>query len=109
MKENEMHVAYTSFHTARAHASLESSRVNCQVSRAFISTAVPATLGSDRQICVKREISNQSMGNASLETFHIAVAHNQRKEMFYLTTHSTHCIYCYMASDIWLRKPAAAT
>ena len=22
--------------------------------------------------------------------------------MFYLTTHSTHFIYCYMASDIWL-------
>ena len=26
-----------------------------------------------------------------------------RKEMFYLTTHSTHYIYSYMASDIWLR------
>ena len=26
-----------------------------------------------------------------------------RKEMFYLTTHSTHYIYGYMASDIWLR------
>ena len=26
-----------------------------------------------------------------------------RKEMFYLTTHSTHFIYGYMASDIWLR------
>ena len=25
-----------------------------------------------------------------------------RKEMFYLTTHSTHFIYCYMASDLWL-------
>ena len=25
------------------------------------------------------------------------------KEMFYLTTHSTHFIYGYMASDIWLR------
>ena len=25
------------------------------------------------------------------------------KEMFYLTTHSTHFIYSYMASDIWLR------
>ena len=28
---------------------------------------------------------------------------NGRKEMFYLTTHSTHFIYGYMASDIWLR------
>ena len=26
-----------------------------------------------------------------------------RKEMFYLTTHSTHFSYGYMASDIWLR------
>ena len=26
-----------------------------------------------------------------------------RKEMFYLTTHSTHFIFGYMASDIWLR------
>ena len=24
-----------------------------------------------------------------------------RKEMFYLTTHSTHFIYAYMASDVW--------
>ena len=28
---------------------------------------------------------------------------HRRKEMFYLTTHSTHFIYGYMASDIWLR------
>ena len=27
----------------------------------------------------------------------------RRKEMFYLTTHSTHFIYGYMVSDIWLR------
>ena len=26
-----------------------------------------------------------------------------RKEMFYLTTHSTHFLYGYTASDIWLR------
>ena len=26
-----------------------------------------------------------------------------RKEMFYLTTHSTHFIYGYMTSDIWLK------
>ena len=26
-----------------------------------------------------------------------------KKEMIYLTTHSTHFIYGYMASDIWLR------
>ena len=27
----------------------------------------------------------------------------KESEMFYLTTHSTHFIYGYMASDIWLR------
>ena len=27
---------------------------------------------------------------------------NGRMEMFYLTTHSTHFIYGYMALDIWL-------
>ena len=27
----------------------------------------------------------------------------REKEMFYLMTHSTHFIYGYMASDIWLR------
>ena len=26
---------------------------------------------------------------------------DERKEMFYLTTHATHFIYGYMASDIW--------
>ena len=28
--------------------------------------------------------------------------HTKAREMFYLTTHSTHFIYGYMASDIWL-------
>ena len=32
-----------------------------------------------------------------------------RKEMFYLTTHSTHFIYGYMASDIWLRTTQIVT
>ena len=31
------------------------------------------------------------------------VAREREREMFYLTTHSTHFIYGYMASDIWLR------
>ena len=29
--------------------------------------------------------------------------HQREREIFYLTTHSTHFIYGYMASDIWLR------
>ena len=38
-----------------------------------------------------------------LDNFSIqSVGCEGRKEMFYLTTHSTHFIYGYMASDIWL-------
>ena len=33
----------------------------------------------------------------------ISVQLKREREMFYLTTHSTHFIYGYMASDIWLR------
>ena len=38
--------------------------------------------------------------------FYNCIYHMKRereREMFYLTTHSTHFIYGYMASDIWLR------
>ena len=34
--------------------------------------------------------------------FNNTQAQKTRNEMFYLTTHSTHFIYGYMASDIWL-------
>ena len=33
---------------------------------------------------------------------------DRRKEIVYLTTHSTHFIYGYMASDIWLRTSQIA-
>ena len=31
----------------------------------------------------------------------VTTVEGRRKEMFYLMTHSTHFIYGYMASDIW--------
>ena len=31
------------------------------------------------------------------------IEHNREREMFYSTTHSTHFIYSYMASDIWFK------
>ena len=37
--------------------------------------------------------------NDALNTFHLQLY--GRKEMFYLTTLSTHFIYGYVASDIW--------
>ena len=39
--------------------------------------------------------------NGSVKAVQLQVG---RKEMFYLTTHLTHFIYGYMASDIWLRN-----
>ena len=33
--------------------------------------------------------------------FNVHVQEGRRKEIIYLTTHSTHFIYGYMASDIW--------
>ena len=49
-----------------------------------------------------------SIISASWSTvLHAGPKHKQtvyrEREMFYLTTHSTHFIYGYMASDIWLR------
>ena len=39
-----------------------------------------------------------------MELYNSHLLHPEReREMFYLTTHSTHFIYGYMASDIWLR------
>ena len=44
--------------------------------------------------------------NNALNTFYLrlygvgCMIRRERKEMFYLTTHSTHFIYGYMASDI---------
>ena len=34
---------------------------------------------------------------------HLPTKREREREMFYLTTHSTHFIYGYMASYIWLR------
>ena len=46
------------------------------------------------------------VGRKRVYTFHgvYLIGRKEReREMFYLTTHSTHFIYGYMASDIWLR------
>ena len=45
---------------------------------------------------------NQVIDRSEFEV-HREIYKEGRKEMFYLTTHSTHFIYGYMASDIWLR------
>ena len=37
----------------------------------------------------------------TVDTCFVNVLKEGMNEMFYLTTHSTHFIYGYMASDIW--------
>ena len=45
-----------------------------------------------------------SFGLLQVETNVVTIAvGRERERMFYLTTHATHFIYSYMASDIWLR------
>ena len=53
-----------------------------------------------KSITVKKE--GKVLFNDALNKFYLRFM-ERRKEMFYLTTHSTHFIYGYMASDIWLR------
>ena len=47
---------------------------------------------------IARKETNQL---TSLHGVLFSVRKEGRKDMFYLTTHSTHFIYGYMASDIW--------
>ena len=43
------------------------------------------------------------MGWIYVRSEHAFMSREREREMFYLTTHSTHFIYGYMASYIWLR------
>ena len=66
-------------------------------------------------LIVRKERERNVLFNDTLNTFylrlycvrHMVKDHSDsekgEREMFYLTTHSTHFIYGYMASDIWLR------
>ena len=50
-----------------------------------------------------RERERNVLFNDALNTFYLRLYGEREREMFYLTTHSTHFIYGYMGSDIWLR------
>ena len=56
-------------------------------------------MGQDNAIykcSIKLSLSSKGQNKSKLQR-------KKEREMFYLTTHSTHFIYGYMASDIWLR------
>ena len=48
-------------------------------------------------------LAGVALGRVLHRRFHTAWRREREREMFYLTTHSTHFIYGYMVSDIWLR------
>ena len=54
------------------------------------------------KLCPQKSINTHAAG-MNPYTFSKTCKLKWEREMFYLTTHSTHFIYGYMASDIWLR------
>ena len=50
---------------------------------------------------VEYGMKNNKKMNTKMKQGAITYRKGRRKEMFYLTTHSTHFIYGYMALDIW--------
>ena len=50
-----------------------------------------------------RTMSERSYHRATSCSQNTCWMRERERKMFYLTTHSTHFIYSYMASDIWLR------
>ena len=53
---------------------------------------------------IAEQNGDHSLMNHAVNIWRCESLLNEReREMFYLTTHSTHFIYGYMASDIWLR------
>ena len=53
---------------------------------------------------IKNRILNKNENSYYCHSVEQGEYNEQReREMFYLTTHSTHFIYSHMASDIWLR------
>ena len=62
----------------------------------------------DVTLCLHLPISSKSsfictIPHSQDNPHHCFCYTNREREMFYLTTHLTHFIYGYMASDIWLR------
>ena len=55
----------------------------------------------NERVC--RSIWRKEIFYLTTHSTHFIYGYMGEREMFYLTTHSTHFIYGYMASDIWLR------
>ena len=86
----------------------------CYTSRGTLAGTRNSWMGPPRRIdpTTDRTMSERSYhGATSRSSAHRCITKparfcfydSRKREMFYLTTHSTHFIYGYMASDIWLR------
>ena len=74
----------------------------CYTSRGTLAGTRNSSVGPPHEGSIRRPIA--PWANALTTELHLAPWVREReREMFYLTTHSTHFIYGYMASDIWLR------
>ena len=73
--------------------------------RGVISTCPVRVVHVPVLIVWKQMASNKTSLSRKLlnDSYWSLCLNGQGREMFYLTTHSTHFIYGYMASDIWLR------
>ena len=54
-------------------------------------------------VCFSRQLQNLETHTHQHPPKCLYIWQEREREMFYLTTHSTHFIYGYMVSDIWLR------
>ena len=97
-------------HAAAAHPQRPGVRLHARVAVQLVARQVPATTNGFRER--ERNVSfNDALNTFYLRLYgvrHMVKDHSdsereREREMFYLTTHSTHFIYGYMASDIWLR------
>ena len=84
------------------NTNIKTSNEQLGVESAFPSWPGPIT--SFAEACLRSIPDNGSL-HININKKDLSASLNTRveREMFYLTTHSTHFIYGYMASDIWLR------
>ena len=64
----------------------------------FFTQLSNTTINVEKHQIIAFHSKSLDMSNQCISYINIC---SERKEMFYLTTHSTHFIYGYMASDIW--------
>ena len=74
------------------------------VSRARCAAGTAVLFHVNRRLPKRALIASLPENSTQLPVKMVSFIKTEReREMFYLTTHSTHFIYGYMASDIWLR------